>query len=66
MYHIASVTAYDALDQVVVAGRIQTFREDFSGSLASEQSFRCQFDSTGEDDAKVWLRDALVALAETL
>lgn len=63
---VASIQAWDMMDQVVIKAHVRTY-EGPSEHLAEEPiSVSAQYDSTGEDDAHRWLRDALIALAETL
>lgn len=58
-------TAYDMLDQVHLTVRL--FRYDgleSAGSLVLQESTTIR--GTGEDDPREWLRDALVALLESI
>lgn len=65
MYRNARFTAADMLDQIVVQATVYTadWRSD---QPAEVESFATQVNSTGEQDSKEWLRDALIALLETL
>lgn len=65
MYRNARFTAADMLDQIVVQATVYTadWRSD---QPAQVEAFATQVDSTGEQDSKEWLRDALIALLEAL
>lgn len=66
MWYSATIHAYDCLDSVVVTARIHTFDRDTSGTTLGSEALKVQVRGSGEDDSHRWLRDALVALAETL
>lgn len=64
MLRIATVSAYDALDAVVVTAHVRQY-----GDVPEEPSsivFECttSLPGTGESDPRQWLVDALVGLLE--
>jgi len=65
MYRNAKVYVADMLDQIVIEATVFTadWRAD---EPATVNTFRAQCNSTGEENEHEWLRDALVALIETL
>lgn len=65
MYRNAKFVASDMLNQVVIQATVYTadWRSD---TPAQVDSFATQVDSVGEQDTKEWLRDALIALLESL
>lgn len=66
MQRIAAITAYDCLGNIQIGARIRSYDsfDEGGGTLELIQAQVVQ--GTGEDDPKRWLRDVLVALAETL
>lgn len=66
MKRIAAIHAYDRFEDVVVSFRVREYESygDLEGDVV--EAGTVSFPSTGEDGAARWLRDALVALAETL
>lgn len=65
MYRNARVYVADLLDEVVIEATV--FTADWRAEAPAQvNTFRAQVKSTGEADEKEWLRDALVALIETL
>jgi len=66
MYYTATINAYDALDQVVVAVVLRQKEEAGSRSSSTVQTLMVQLEGTGESDQTQWLRDVLVGLLETL
>lgn len=66
MIRNASIHAYDVLDEVWVHALVQTREPDGEGFTSRTSTASVQVRGTGEDDDRAWLRDALVALAETL
>lgn len=62
---LATIRAYDVLGSVHVSGHVVD--TDTHGDSADHE-FHCAttVPGTGESDHREWLRDALVALAETL
>lgn len=65
MYRNARVYVADMLDRVVVQASV--FTSDWRGDEpASEETFSVTVQSTGEDSDEGWLKDALIALVETL
>lgn len=66
MWYQATLYAYDAIGQVRVSTEVRSAPEDQSGEWRSELHATAAFDGTGEPDPRVWLKDALVALIETL
>lgn len=66
MIRNASIHAYDVLDQVWVHALIQCREPDGFGFATTTTTASVQVRGTGEEDDRRWLRDALIALAETL
>ena len=65
MWISARVTMYDMLDQVCVSA--QVWSDSGTGDPLEEVArASLTFNGSGETDPATWLRDALVALAETL
>lgn len=65
MYRNARVYVADMLATVVVQATVYT--ADWTNSEPTEaNTFSATFESTGEPSDERWLRDALIALAETL
>lgn len=66
MYRTATMAAYDVMDQVFVTAQVRTYEPD--GASFTSREFHCAttVPSTGEEEDTDWLRDALIALAETL
>lgn len=65
MWFQARITAYDALDVVHVSARVHG--DDGTGApLRLLGEFSCTVKGAGESEAVDWLRDALVAILETL
>ena len=65
MWFTARITAYDCLSEVVVTAQVQADQGD-GGPLTEVLRISCSVRGTGEDLPHDWLRDALVALAESL
>lgn len=66
MHRTASISAYDVLGDVWVTGTVVT-RDGLTDSVSDHRlTVSVQVKGTGEGDTARWLRDALVALAETL
>lgn len=65
MHFVASITAYDCLETVVISARVLNYDAQRE---TPEHEFTCGTAvlGAGEGDGRKWLRDALVALAETL
>lgn len=60
------VTAYDMLDQIHITAALQS-REGFSNeTVTTVHRFTTTLAGTGEQDARRWAGDALIALLETL
>lgn len=66
MYRTATAAAYDVMDSVFVTVKVQTYEPDGEGYEKTESAWVTTVPSTGEDDDREWLRDALVALLEVL
>lgn len=66
MHRTASISAYDVLGDVWITATVTT-RDGFSDAVSDHRlTVSVQVKSIGEGDTARWLRDALVALAETL
>lgn len=66
MYRTATVAAYDVMDTVFVTAKVQVYEPDGEGFERRELACATSVPSTGEEEDRDWLRDALIALAETL
>lgn len=66
MQKIATIQAWDLMTQVMVIASVRTYADNGSTLLHEPEEFRVLVDGKGEADTPRWLRDALVALAETL
>lgn len=61
----AIIAAYDVMGAVHISGHVKDADTD-RDSPDHEFHTACTVSGTGESDHREWLRDALVALAETL
>lgn len=66
MYRIASIAAYDVLSEVHVSAQVVLYEGIEETTHTVELSCATTVDGVGSATAEVWLRDALIALAETL
>lgn len=66
MYRTATMAAYDVLDTVYVTATVTLYDGLGTGQHEVEISCATTVDGVGSSTGAVWLRDALVALAETL
>lgn len=66
MWFSASVHAHDVLDQVYVTARVWGDGGVGERQMVEQSSCATTVDGVGEDDARQWLKDALVALIEVL
>lgn len=66
MYRTATMAAYDVMDRVFVTAIVRTYEANGEDFDSTEFVTATTFPGAGEDDTTVWLRDALIALAETL
>lgn len=66
MYRIASIAAYDVVDTVFVTATVRLYDSLQPGVSEIEINTATTVDGHGTGSGSVWLRDALVALAETL
>lgn len=66
MYRTATMAAYDVMDQVFVTAQVRTYEPNGEGFDSVEFVTATTIPSEGEDVTREWLRDALIALAETL
>lgn len=64
-HFVSTVRAYDVLGAVHISGHVIDADADRDGP-DHEFHTACTVSGTGESDHRKWLRDALVALAETL
>lgn len=65
MFTTASLEAYDCLGEIVIFARVRQ-QEDPVGQASAYETFSCQVRGTGETEPREWLKDALIALVETL
>jgi hypothetical protein len=61
----ASIAAYDVMEGVHVSATVTLHPDDPSSPVQRVYHTAVTVKGRGEDDARRWLRDALVALAET-
>jgi len=66
MYRTATMSAYDMLDHVFVTASVSRYEADGAGFERGTFTASVQVRGVGEDSDSRWLRDALIALAETL
>lgn len=66
MYRTASIAAYDVMDTVFITATVTLYDGLGVGQHEVELSTATTVDGVGSGTGSVWLRDALVALAETL
>lgn len=66
MWRNATVTAYDCLQDVVISATVHTADGASVSAPARVMTASVQVRGTGEESDARWLRDALVALAESL
>lgn len=66
MWYAASINAFDAMETVTVAAVLRIRAEDQTNTITGSRTYVATFAGTGETDPDLWLRDALIALAETL
>ena len=67
MQRTCTVTAYDLLDTVVITASIKDWDQtSVPPTHYEELSCAATFPSVGADDPAEWLKDALVALIESL
>jgi len=64
-HFIASISAYDALDQVVV-GVHMVDAHGYLGTRIPVYQVTTTIPSEGQDDSREWLKDALIALLEAV
>lgn len=66
MYRTATMAAYDVMGNVFVTASVRTYEPNGQDFDSSEFTCAATVPSVGEDETADWLRDALIALAETL
>lgn len=66
MYRTATMACYDVLDSVHITATVTLYDTLNGNSHEVELHAATTVDGLGSGSAAVWLRDALVALAETL
>lgn len=66
MRYEARITAYDMLDQVCVAAVLFQTSDDPLSRPEAVLRTAISVQGEGETEPRVWLRDSLLALAETL
>lgn len=66
MYLMTTVHAYDALGTVQISAVVREHLAGEEWQITDVFSCATAVDGVGETDPRRWLRDALVALAETL
>lgn len=66
MYRTATIAAYDVMDTVFVTATVTLYDGLALGQHEVEISCATTVDGHGTSEGAIWLRDALVALAETL
>jgi hypothetical protein len=66
MYRTANIAAFDVMDEVHISAQVTLY--DGYGKGEHEVEIRCAttVSGVGSSEGQIWLRDALVALAETL
>lgn len=66
MRYETEIRAYDVLDQIWIAARVWQMSDADPGRSEVLVSVGISTAGEGESDPRVWLRDTLVALVETL
>lgn len=66
MQHLATVHIWDMLDQVVISAHVRLYLPNGVTEPGRQWSDTIRIKSEGEDDEQEWLKDALIALIETL
>lgn len=66
MWISATVNAFDAMSKVWVSANVRVRADGHEGESLAVHTFSTTVDGVGETDPETWLRDALVALLETL
>lgn len=66
MYRVASIHAFDVMSEVHISAQVRLYEGDPERPSVVEFSCATTVDGVGSSEGAVWLRDALVALAETL
>lgn len=66
MYRTATIAAYDVMDEVFIAASVRLY--DHCPEVPSEIELTCSavVSGVGTGEGRVWLKDALVALIESL
>lgn len=65
-YYMASVNAYDALEEVHINVTVRQAGDSHESPVTSVLHLRTVVQSVGEPEPREWLRDALVALLEAI
>ena len=65
MQHIATVHMYDVLDQITVSAMVRE-KDAFESDWETVVSVTVGVTSDGESEPQRWLREALIALIESL
>lgn len=66
MYRSATIAAYDVIDAVHVHAVVRLWDGFGEEGVTTESSYTATLQGVGSGSDTVWLRDALVALLETL
>lgn len=66
MYRTATVAAYDVMGNVFITASVRTYEADGHSFDSTEFQCAATVPSVGEEETEDWLRDALVALAESI
>jgi len=66
MQYIATITAYDALDKVMVAYTLRERPDNPEEATTTTLRGTTTVQGEGQQDPRVWLSDALLAALETL
>lgn len=64
MYRSATITVYDAFESVYITAVVRSWEDHPPRATSQVTEVHEQIDSVGRETDSMWLRDALVALAE--
>jgi hypothetical protein len=66
MYRVANIAAFDVMDTVHISAVVRLYDGHRVDAGEIELHTTATVDGVGSSEGAIWLRDALVALAETL
>ena len=66
MWYSATINAFDVMGDVHVSAQVRARGDSHEDPVLTVRGYTTTVPGSGETDPAVWLRDALLALAETL